>query len=294
MSTQSSVRWPGLSLGRTRLRSALLSYGLTFLLVGLGLLYLYPFLWMLGSSLKTDREFFSQGVNVLPAGSPQWNNYNLAWNKANFGQYFLNSVINTVATAFCTVILTSMAAYALVCLNVPGKKIIITLMTATFLLPRGYTILPTLQLVKDLGLLNTYGATILLYVAGGMIFYTFLFFGYMRTMPKEIEEAAIIDGAGVPQRYWQIVLPLCRPMLGTVVLFSALGAWNEFFTALVMTLGNPSLRTLAVGMYAFVSQTKNDWTLMCAAGIISIAPVVLLYILLQRQFMDAFSSAVKS
>jgi raffinose/stachyose/melibiose transport system permease protein len=259
----------------------------------IGFFYLYPFIWMLGSSLKTDREFFSRGLAALPSGAPQWENYLLAWEKAKFSQYFFNTVLNTAYTTIFIVILTSMAAYALARLNVPGKAVIVTFITVSFLLPRGYTIIPVIEIIQTLGLYNTRAGIILVYVAGGMIFNTFLFYGYMRTIPREIEESAIMDGAGVLRRYWNIVLPLSGPMIGTVVLFSSINTWNEFFTALVLTLGNDRLRTLGVGMYAFVSQNKTEWTLMCAAGIISIAPVVILYLILQRQFIDAFSSAVK-
>lgn len=256
--------------------------------------YLYPFLWMLGSSLKTDREFFSRGVAILPETTYQWNNYSLAWNRARFGSYFANTAINAAATVALSLLFTSLAAFTLARLKIPGTRYILGLITLTFFLPRGYTILPIIEIIKLLGLLNTRWPMVILYTAGNMVFGTFLFYGYMRTIPNEIEEAALIDGASPWQRYWNIIMPMCGPMIGTVTLFAFLGAWNELFTALVFTFGKPELRTLAVGMYAFVGERKVDWTLMCAAGIISITPIVLLFIALQRQFVEAFAGSVKS
>jgi raffinose/stachyose/melibiose transport system permease protein len=116
----------------------------------------------------------------------------------------------------------------------------------------------------------------------------------MRSIPGELEEAAIIDGAAVWQRFVYVILPLCRPMLGTLGLFMFLKGWNEFFLSLVFTLGNASLRTLSIGMYAFVGVNSREWTLICAGAVISILPVILLFILLQRYFVQAFAGAIKS
>jgi ABC-type glycerol-3-phosphate transport system permease component len=258
------------------------------------LLYLYPFLWMAGSSLKSDREFFARGPAVLPAETFHWENYSLAWERANFSSYFLNTSINAALTVLFSVLFTSLAAFTLARLRIPGSRWLLGLITVSLFLPRGYTILPVIEIMKALGLLNTRWPMIILYTAGNMIFGTFLYYGYMRVIPTEIEEAAILDGASPWQRYWRVILPLSAPMTGTVALFAFLGAWNELFTALVFTFGAPELRTLAVGIYAFVGERKVDWTLMCAAGIISIAPVVLLFCLMQRQFVTAFTGSIKS
>jgi raffinose/stachyose/melibiose transport system permease protein len=270
-----------------------MGYGVSVFLLFIGGIYLYPFLWMAGSALKTEREFFARGAAILPGGAWQWQNYALAWDKARFGQYFVNSVVTTAGTVVTTVLLTSIAAYALARLRMPGKPMVLGLLIITFLLPHSYSILPALQVIKALGLLNTRAAIILLDTVDELLVSTVLFYGYMRTIPQAIEEAAIIDGAGVGQRYWSIILPMSQPMIGTVALVAALGAWNEFFTALVLTLGSPDLRTLPVGMYAFVGQTQTDWTLLYAAGMMSIGPVIVLFIALQRQYLDAFARAIK-
>jgi raffinose/stachyose/melibiose transport system permease protein len=267
---------------------------LHIVLLGIGVIYLYPFIWMVGSSLKTDREFFSLELQPFPAGDYQWSSFGAAWEKANFSQYFLNTVLYSVSTTILVLLITSLAAYSLSRLRVPGYKLVIGLLGLTFFMPQGYTIIPVFRIVRDLGLLNTYGAVILVSTAGGMVLNTLLFYGYFRSIPTEIEEAAVIDGASIPQRYLRIVLPMSSPILATVGLFTFMNTWNDFFTPLIFTLAKPELRTLSVGMFNFVGQSSREWTLMCAAATISIVPVILIFILLQRYFVEAFMGAVKS
>jgi raffinose/stachyose/melibiose transport system permease protein len=265
----------------------------TFLLI-VGFVYIFPFIWMVGTSLKTPSEFFNLGIQVFPAGEWQWDNFRVAWEEANFSQYFLNTVFLAVTNTTTVLFLTSMAAFALSRLNIPGKKYILGAITVTFFLPQGYTILPVFQIVKGLGMLNTLWAVVLVMTAGSQIFNTFLFYGYMRTIPHEIEEAAIIDGASVLQRYFYVVLPMVRPMMATVGLFVFMNSWNAFFTPLVFTIARPELRTLSVGMYAFIGQMSRDWTMLCAGATISILPIIVVYVFLQRHFEEAFAGAVKN
>lgn len=267
---------------------------LHLLLLGIGLIYLFPFFWMIGSSLKTDREFFKLGIDPLPAGDYQWDNFVTAWDKANFSQYFMNTVFYSVTTTFGVIILASMAAFAMCRLRVPGTRVILIMLALTFFMPKGYTIIPVFRIVRDLGLLNTRWAVVLVSTAGGMVVNTLLFFGYFRSIPHEIEEAAIIDGATVPQRYWRIVLPMSSPIVATVGLFTFMHTWNDFFTPLIFTLAKPELRTLSVGMFNFVGQNSREWTLMCAGATISILPVIVVFIFLQRYFVEAFAGAVKA
>jgi raffinose/stachyose/melibiose transport system permease protein len=263
-------------------------------LITIGIIYIFPFIWMLGTAFKTPQEFFELGIRPFPTGEWQWQNFSNAWVKANFGRYFLNSVIVSVLVTTLVVLLTAMAAYALTRLKVPFGGVVMGFIVMTLFLPSGYTILPTVTIVQKIGMLNSLGAVILVLVAGGMVFNTLLFYGYMRTMPKEIEEAATIDGATVHQRFFNVVIPMSGPMIATVALFTFMNTWNDFLISLVFTLSRPELRTLAVGMYAFVGQASRDWTLLCAAATISILPIIFIYVLLQERFTEAFAGAVKS
>lgn len=264
-------------------------------LTAIGIVYIFPFIWMVGTSLKSPSEFFSLGLRPFPVGEWRWSNFAETWVRANFGRYFINTAILAVSVTLLVVLLTAMASYALTRLKVPGSRVVMALILLTFFLPSGiFNIIPVYRIVTNLGLLNSLGAVILVLVAGGMVFNTLLFYGYMRTMPSEIEEAAVIDGATVHQRFFQVVLPMASPMVATVGLFTFMNAWNDFFTSLVFTLSRPELRTLAVGMYAFVGDVSREWTLLCAGATISILPIILVYVFLQERFTEAFAGAIKS
>jgi ABC-type glycerol-3-phosphate transport system permease component len=275
---------------RMRVRPAMLLIHLT--LIVCGYFYLFPFLWMLAGSLKSLNGFFAQGLSLVP-DAWRWQNYSEAWTVARFGTYFGNTLFVTLATVVGVNLFSSMAGYVLGRTNIPGGRWLIGLIVVTLFLPRGYTILPIFEIVLRLGLNNTLWSVVLVNTAGGMVFNTFLYMGYFRTIHREIEEAATMDGANFPILYWRIMLPLAGPMIATVTLFTFITNWNDFFTPLVFTLGKPELRTLAVGMYAFAGENSRDWTLMCAAAVITIAPIMLLFLFLQRYFIEGIAGAVK-
>ena len=197
-----------------------------------------------------------------------------------------------VATAL-VIILTSMAGYALTKSNLAIRKYIISIILLTIFLPRGYTIIPIFKLVMNLKLLNTIWAVILVNVATSMTFSTFLFFGYFCTLPKGLEESALIDGASFPLIFWKIVMPLAKPMIGTIALFEFIENWNSFFIPLVFTLSRSDLRTVSVGMYAFMGEHSMSWTLLCAAATMSLLPIMILFFILQKFFIEGLSNIIK-
>ncbi|MFC5834877.1 carbohydrate ABC transporter permease [Nonomuraea insulae] len=262
-----------------------------FLLLG-GVAWLYPFVWTLGSSLKSTDEFFGRGLDPLP-GTPLWSNYGEAWQGASFGQYFLNTLTITVSTVIITLLVTAMAGYTLARTEFPGKGIVLVAVAGTVFLPHGYTIIPVFDIMNGLGLLNSLWSIIIMQSAGGIVFGTFLFMGYFRAIDRSLEDAARVDGANFHQVFWRIMLPLSGPMLATVGLFTAISAWNSFFIPLVFTLARPELRTLGVGMYAFIGENSTDWTLLCAGSVITLAPIIAIFLVLQRFFVNGLAGAVK-
>ncbi|HTI15399.1 MAG TPA: carbohydrate ABC transporter permease [Dictyobacter sp.] len=258
-----------------------------------GVLWMYPFLWTLGSSFKSIDGFFNEGLNIFPKEF-EWSNYVQAWNEASFGQFFFNTVFVTVLTVICTLLFASMAGYVLARKSFPGKKYFIGLIAITLFLPHGYTILPVFDIVQRLGLLNTLWSIILVQTAGGMVFSTFLFMGYFTAIDRELDDAARVDGANFHQLFWRVLFPLSGPMLATVALFTFIGTWNSFLIPLVFTLGQPQLQTLAVGMFAFIGQNSTQWTYLCAGSVITLAPIMLVFILLQRYFINGIAGAIKS
>ncbi len=276
-----------------RLRARGLMILTHIILLGGGLVWMYPFLWTLGSSLKSSKGFFNEGLNVIPQ-EVQWSNYSNAWNEASFGQYFVNTLITTVLTVIFVLLFTAMAGYVLARRSFPGKRIVVGAIGVSLFLPHGYTIVPIFDLIQRLGLLNTLWSIIIVQTAGGMVFSTFLFMGYFSTIDPALDEAARVDGASFNQLFWRIMLPLAGPMIATVALFTFIGSWNSFLVPLVFTLGVPELRTLAVGMYAFIGQNSTNWTYLCAGSVITLAPIMLVFVFLQRYFINGVAGALKS
>ncbi|MFZ2361599.1 MAG: carbohydrate ABC transporter permease [Anaerolineae bacterium] len=254
-------------------------------------LYTYPFLWMVSGSFKKPGEFYEQGLRLV-VDNPNWQNFLSVWNTVGFDIYFRNTVVVAVVTTLLVLLFTSMAGYVIARHEFPGRRLVVGCLLVTIFLPRGYTIVPIFELIKDLGLLNTLWAVILVSTGTSMVFNTFLFAGYFLTLPKELEEAALLDGANLPQIYGRVAIPFARPMIATVALFEFIEHWNSFFIPLVFTLGRPDLRTLAVGMYAFVGQHHTQWTLICAAATISLLPIAILFMILQRQIIDGIAGAI--
>ena len=261
-------------------------------LIVIAFFYLYPFLWMVAGSLKSLAGFFDQGLSLLP-DKWLWGNYVKAWVDASFGQYFWNTVFVTVCTVALQFLFGSMAGYAIGRLQIIGKKVIIAFVFVLMLLPAGYTLIPQFDVIQSLGLNNTLYAIIVINISGGLIGNAMFFAGYFNSMAREVEEAAIVDGAGVFRRYWNILLPLSGPMIATTALFGFIGSWNSFMIPLIYTLGNPDLRTLAVGMFAFTGAHSQQWTLTCAGAVITLIPIVILFVFLQRYFIEGISGAVK-
>ncbi|WP_433441288.1 carbohydrate ABC transporter permease [Nonomuraea sp. CA-141351] len=257
------------------------------------LMWIYPFLWMVSASLKTSAEVFTKGLDLLPS-IPAWDNYERAWVEADFGKYLLNTVIVTVCTVVVVVVRCAMAGYALARHDFRGRKIIMGVLVATLFVPAGYTIIPVVDLSQRLGLLNSLTGIIVAMSGAANVAAILLYVGYFRGLPKELAESALIDGAGFMTVFFRIMLPLAKPVTATVTVLTFLSTWNAFFLPLVFTFSRPDLRTVSVGMLSFIGENSTDWSGMAAAATISLLPVVGLFIVLQRYFVEGIAGAVKS
>ncbi|MFX4274040.1 carbohydrate ABC transporter permease [Propionibacteriaceae bacterium Y1685] len=255
--------------------------------------WVYPFLWMVSASLKDSLEIFTAGLNLVPE-TLKFENYQRAWVDAGFGKYLLNTVIVTISTVIIVLIRCSMTGYVLARYDFLGRKVVLVVLVATLFVPAGYTIIPVVDLAAQLGMLNSLGGMVIAMSGGAHVASILLYMGYFRQIPKELEEAAIVDGAGFLRTFVQVMLPLANPVTATVTLMTFLSTWNAFFLPLVFTFSRPDLRTLSVGMLAFEGENTTDWAGMAAAATISLLPVVLLFILLQRHFVEGIAGAVKS
>lgn len=261
------------------------------LLAGFCVIWIYPFVWMISTSLKSNAEMFGN-PGLIPQ-SFAWENYSRAWVEANMGRYFLNTLIVTVGSVAIVTFCTALTGYVLGRYRFPGRNVILLAFVCTVFIPQGFTIIPVFELLSALGLSTNLLGLTLATSGHAMVVFVVLFAGYFSQLPKELEEAAQVEGVTFLQIFWYIMLPLARPMVVTVVIMQVLHAWNDFLLPLVITLANPAIRTLSVGIYAFKGEQSIDWTGMAAAATISIVPVVVLFIALQRYFINGLAGAVK-
>ncbi|SHI34951.1 carbohydrate ABC transporter permease [Wenxinia saemankumensis] len=253
--------------------------------------WVYPIVWMISASFKTNNEIF--GDTGLIPDAPTVENYARAWSEANIGRYFFNTMFVTVGSVVVTVIATALMGYVLGRRRFPGRGLLMGLMVFTLFIPQGYTIIPVFELLTTAGLGQSLWGLMLATCGHSVVIFTLLFAGYFAQMPKELEEASRMDGVGPVKTFWYVMLPLSKPIVVTVVVLQTLQAWNDFLLPLVITLANPDLRTLSVGVYSFRGEHFIDWGGMNAASAITIIPIVILFLFLQRYFIDGLAGAVK-
>lgn len=277
-----------LSFGRTS-SNALMVLGMS----ALCLLWIYPFLWLVSASFKGPLEIFQKGLDLWPT-TFNFGNYVRAWENGGFSVYMFNTVIITAGTVALVVFHCSLSGYVLGRYQFVGRKLVIGILAATFVVPLGFTIIPVVDLTRTLGLLNSPLGIILALGGGGQAAAILLYAGFFSSLPKELEEAATMDGAGFFRIFFRIMLPLAGPVTATVSVLAFLAAWNSFLVPLVFTFGSPGQRTLAVGMLAFVGTNETDWSGMAAAATLSLLPVVVFFFFVQRYFVEGVAGAIKS
>jgi multiple sugar transport system permease protein len=252
-----------------------------------------PLVYMLLVSLA-DNAYLLRNPLDLFNGELSLGNYREVWAGGELPQYFLNSLIVAVITTFFVLLLGSMMAYALARFDFPGRGVFMGLILLQLMVPVIMLLIPQFLLARDLHLLNSRLGLILFYVGGNLAFITFLLIGFFRGIPRELDEAMHLDGAGSIRRYWSLILPLSRPALATGAIFAFLGSWDEYVWA-VTIIDEPALRTLPVGIALFSGAHMTNWGLTFAASVIALIPVVIVFITFQRQFVSGITSgAIKS
>ncbi len=226
------------------------------------------------------------GESILPS-APTLNNYHEAWQRGNFLLAFANSTFVALAVTGFQIITSALAGYALARLKFRGRQALLLIVLATLVIPFQILVVPIFLVLKWGHLVNTYGALILPTAANG--FGIFLLRQYFLTIPVELEEAAALDGANRLQIIWRVMFPLSRPALVTLFLFTFIGEWNDLFKPLVFTT-RPELRTVQLALAEFQEQFTNNWSLLMAAVVIATVPVVLLFLVGQRQFIQGIST----
>ncbi|MDJ0357140.1 carbohydrate ABC transporter permease [Paenarthrobacter sp. PH39-S1] len=253
------------------------------------LIVILPLLWTLMTSFKTTREIFASPFS-LPG---QWNfdNYVSAWTTAGIGSYFVNTIIVVGFALIIVMVLGAMCAYVLARFKFPGSRAIYYLMLAGLTFPIFLAIVPLFFILKNIGLLNTLPGLIIVYVAFALPFTVFFLFSFFKTLPHEIGEAAAIDGAGEWRTFFQVMLPMAKPGLASVLIFNFLGLWNQFLIPVALNT-NVGHYVLSQGMAAFASQAGYavNFGALFAAVVITVVPVLVVYVIFQRQLQGSVSA----
>ncbi|HZO76336.1 MAG TPA: carbohydrate ABC transporter permease [Ktedonobacteraceae bacterium] len=250
-------------------------------------LVIVPLIVLLSVALKSPTDLLNN-----PLGWPAqflWSNFADAWNNAALGQALVNSVLITSITLLGLIVCGAMAAYPLARFTGSWSQRTYLYFVAGLIVPLQLGLFPLYKEMHDLGFINTYHGVILLYIAINLPFVIFLYTGFIKTVPRELEEAALLDGAGPMQTFWMIVFPLLRPVTATVAITSALSVWNDFFIPLIF-LQRDGMQTLPLAIYNFVGQFNDNWSLIFASVIISSLPLIVLFLILQRYFIKGIAA----
>ncbi|MFN6531172.1 carbohydrate ABC transporter permease [Nostoc sp. ChiSLP03a] len=253
---------------------------LMYALLGtIALLMLFPLLWLISTSLKSPTENIFQSPPQLLPSQPTLNNFSSVWNSLPFGQYLYNSTLVSVLTVGLNLLFCALAAYPLARLSFIGRDWIFVAIVSTIMIPFQIVMIPLYILTVQMGLRNTYLGMIFPSLASA--FGIFLLRQAFMSVPKEIEEAARMDGSSELGLWWHIMLPAIRPALVTLAIFVFIGAWSDFLWPLIV-IQDENLYTLPLGVAKLAGTFSLDWRLVAAGSVIAIAPVLLLFLFLQR------------
>ena len=293
MSTQSqSLQNVGVPVSHTRgsLRQQMIQRTIILyvVMIGLGFIFMFPFFWTVSSSLKEPWELYTFPPTWFPA-KLQWQNYARVLEKVPFVLWMVNSVIVVVLSTVGSVLSASIVAYSFARFRYRGREVIFLITLATMMLPAQVTLIPQFVLFYKLGWINTLLPLWIPSWFGGGAFAIFLVRQFIMSLPRELDEAAIIDGASYPRIFWSILLPLCKPVLATVAVISFIAGWNDFVNPLIY-LNSPDKFTLAVGLNYFKGVPETSGLplehLLMAASVMVILPVLVIFFAAQRYFVQ--------
>ncbi|MBD2315082.1 carbohydrate ABC transporter permease [Desertifilum sp. FACHB-1129] len=254
------------------------------ILIAYAIITLFPFAWALSASFKPLAEIVEGGMHLIPQHFT-WENYQHIFTASPlFGRWLFNSVLVAVFITSFNLLFNSMAGYALARIHFPGNNLIFALILAVLMVPGQITLIPTFLILKSLGWLNTYQGLIVPSVVNAT--FIFMMRQFFINFPKELEEAAALDGLNRWQTFWQIVLPLAKPALAAQAIFVFMGAWNNFLMPL-MILSDPAMFTLPLGLNTFKGQYISYWNYIMAASMVFTLPALAIYAFFNRYFIHS-------
>ena len=252
------------------------------ILLIIGILVLYPLLFMFMTSLKANTEVFNNPFGITKI---HFENYLDAWRTGRVGSYFLNSVKVSFLTLMYQIIIISLASYSIGKLKPWGSGIIFSAILMMMFVSTEMVTVPNYVTIRSMGILGTHAGLIIWYTASGLVMGTYILTNFIRSLPKELDEAAIIDGAGIFQIMISIDMPLVMPALATLVIFNFNGVWSEFYWALITINRYDKLKTLPLGLINFQSQYTSNYAILTAGLCILTLPVIIVYLFFSKYFI---------
>lgn len=266
--------------------------------IGMGILYavlviiaiiqIYPLVWVFELSLKTNQEVFGMSPFALPK-DPQWGNYIKAWTTGGINKYFMNSVWYTVVAVLLTLILGSFVTFALTRMEWKLKGFVLALFMAAYMIPLHSTLIPLFNIYKHINLIDNPLSIIISYTTFNLPITIMILLGFYQALPREIEEAAVIDGCSVHRIFFQITLPMTSPVLVTTAIINMIYNWNEFVFVNTF-ISSEKWKTITVGVNNFVGQYLTDWGAIGATLVISILPVLIVYLFLSDRIIEGLAA----
>lgn len=250
------------------------------------ILVVAPFLWMISTSLKSNIGVFTYPPKLVPE-KPEWANYAAVTQTLPFGRFFLNSLFVAVSVTLLQLVVASMAAYAFARLRFPGKGVLFLAYLSTLMIPPQVTLIPRFLLMRGLGWIDTYAGLIVPFVFSS--FGIFLLRQYFLTIPRELEEAARMDGVGYFKAFWLVLLPLTRPGLAALAILTFIAQWNSFLWPLVV-INSESMNTLTVGLNTLKGQYNTDWNLLMAGSVLATMPILIVFLFGNRYFISGITA----
>ncbi|WP_163580341.1 carbohydrate ABC transporter permease [Gracilibacillus saliphilus] len=266
--------------------------------VGMGVLYIcliivavfqiYPLIWLFQFSLKSNAEVFGMSPFALPQ-EPKWENYVRVWTDGNINLYFFNSVWITVASVLLTILLASFVTFAITRMNWKLNKLVLGLFMVGLMVPIHSAIIPLFAFFLDLNLIDHPLSIILSYTAFNLPLTIMILLGFYYTLPREIEEAAVVDGCSIHRIFFQITLPMTTPVLATTAIINMIYNWNEFIFVNTF-ISSDKFKTLTVGIQNFIGQYLTDWGAIGATLMISIIPILIAFLILSNRIVEGIAA----
>lgn len=257
-------------------------------LIAVAAFQLFPLVWLLLFSLKNNQEVFNLPPLSLPT-NPRWENYEKVWSAGNINVYFLNSVWITVAATLLTVIMGSLVTFAITRMKWKGSSFVLGLFMVAMMIPVHSTLIPLFSLFNKVGLTDHPLSLVLSYVAFNMPITIMILLGFYYALPKEVEEAAVIDGCSVHRMFFRIVFPMTSSVLATTAIINMIYNWNEFIFVNTF-ISSDGYKTLTVGVQNFIGQYTTDWGAIGATLMISILPILIMFLFLSDRIVEGIAA----